>query len=295
MSLHTERALPDRRFDSKGVGMRPRSWLPLAVMSSVLIASVVGCAVGDEQEKALGADAAAQIDRELPFVTDPGVNAYITTLGSSLARSSDDRGREWRFRVVDAEEVNAFALPGGFVYVNRGLIERAGNASELAGVLGHEIGHVVLRHSAERIEKANKTNIGVSIVCALTSICSSDAARVAINVGGAALFARFSRQDEFEADSAAVGITTRAGFDPDGIATMFAKLLRDREVEPNIVAGWFASHPLEEARITVVRSVIEAAPKPAETLARDDPAFRAFQEQLRALPPPPKRPAGTVP
>ena len=128
------------------------------------------------------------------MVTDPTVGDYVTALGDTLALKNDDGHRDWRFRIVDAEVVNAFALPGGFVYVNHGLIERAGTASELAGVLGHEIAHVLLRHSADRIEKAQKTNLGVSVVCGLTNICSSNAARVAINVGGAALFARFSRR-----------------------------------------------------------------------------------------------------
>jgi predicted Zn-dependent protease len=296
MSSYRERLLPEWWVASNGVRMRSRSVLTATLASAMLAISPLGCTVGEEQEQALGADAAAQIDRELPFVSDPEVNVYITTLGNALARSSDDRSREWRFRVVDAEQVNAFALPGGFVYVNRGLIERAGDASELAGVMAHEIAHVVLRHSAERLEKTQKTNVGVSIVCALTSLCSSDAARVAINVGGAALFARFSRQDEFEADSAAVGITTRAGFSPEGIATMFAKLLNDRERQPAAVEGWFTSHPLEEDRISAVKRVIETAPAAdAASLARDDPAFRAFQQRLRSLPPPPQRPVASLP
>ena len=275
--------------------MRYRSFL-IPLLFTSLCASILACEVGEDEERALGADAAAQVDSAMPFVTDPEVTAYFSTLGTALANASDDRERQWRFRVVDAAEVNAFALPGGFVYVNRGLIDRAGNVSELAGVLGHEIAHVVLRHSAERLEKAQKTNVGVSLVCALTSLCSSDAARVAINVGGAALFARFSRQDEFEADSAAVGITTRAGYHPDGIATMFSKLLRDREQQPDIVSGWFASHPLEEDRIMGVRRVIEGASLPdSARLTRDDPEFRAFQERLRALPAPPARRSATVP
>jgi predicted Zn-dependent protease len=264
----------------------------------VLVAvTATGCAVDEEQERALGADAAAQIDSQLPRVDDADVNGYMTALGTSLARGSDNRGREWRFRVVDSEQVNAFALPGGFVYVNRGLIERARDVSELAGVLGHEIAHVVLRHSAERIEKAQKTNVGVSVVCALTSLCSSDAARVAINVGGAALFARFSRRDEFEADSAAVGIVSRAGFDPRGIATMFTKLLEDREQRPDVVAAWFGSHPLEEDRIAMVDRVITSTTTAGDAmLRRDDPAFHEFKARLRALPPsPPSPPRTTLP
>ena len=219
--------------------------LRLAMAWSLLGISLVACTIDDDQEKAIGQDAAAEVEREVPLVSDADIAAYLTSLGTTLAMKSDDRGRQWQFRVVDAEQINAFALPGGFVYVNRGLIERASSASELAGVMGHEIAHVLLRHSAERLEKAQKTNVGVSLVCGLTNLCSSDAARVAINVGGAALFAQFSRRDEIEADSAAVGILERAGYDPEGIATMFSALLRAREQRPDMVAGWFASHPLE--------------------------------------------------
>ena len=263
------------------------------VGSLVVSGSVVACTIGDEQEKAIGLDAATQIERELPMVTDPQIAGYLTTLGTELASKSDERNREWRFRVVDAEDVNAFALPGGFVYVNRGLIERASSASELAGVLGHEVAHVLLRHSAERLEKSQKTNVAVSVVCSLTSLCSSDAARIAINVGGAALFAKFSREDEYQADSAAVGIVTRAGYDPKGIATMFASLLEARAQRPDIVAGWFRSHPLEENRISSVEAVIASGGAAPTQLRADDAAFREFQDRVRALPPSP--PARALP
>jgi beta-barrel assembly-enhancing protease len=147
---------------------------------------------------------------------------------------------------------------------------------------------VLLRHSAERLEKQQKTSVGVSVVCGLTNICSSDAARVAINVGGAALFARFSRKDELEADSVAVGIVARAGYHPDGIATMFAKLLETREQRPDIVAGWFASHPMEEHRIAAVIRIIRSSSfADGRTLVRDDPAFHEFQARVRQLPPSP--------
>ena len=252
----------------------------------------VGCSVSDDQEKAIGQDAAAQVERDAPIITEPQVSEYVTRLGSSLTSKSDDRNRDWHFRIVDAEVVNAFALPGGFVYVNRGLIEGAGSASELAGVLAHEIAHVLLRHSAQQMEKAEKTNLGVSVVCGLTNICSSNAARVAINVGGAALFARFSRHDELQADSAAVGVLVRAGYDPQGIVSMFAKLLETREQRPDLVAGWFASHPLEEDRIAAVTRVIRSTPgADSRSLVRDDPAFQEFQARVHTLPPSPPSPA----
>jgi predicted Zn-dependent protease len=275
--------------------------LPNTARAAVLVVGIamamVACTVGDEQEKALGQEAAAQIDSAVPMVADDAANSYVTNLGTALATASDDRNRDWRFRIVNAEVLNAFALPGGFVYVNRGLIERATSSSELAGVLGHEIGHVLLRHSAERIEKQQKTNVGVSVVCGLTNICSSEAARVAIDVGGAALFARFSRRDELEADSAAVGIVSRAGYDPQGIATMFAKLLETRDQRPDMVEGWFASHPMEEDRIAaVVRVIRSSSPADGRKLVRDDPTFHEFQARVRQLPPPPRAPANaTVP
>jgi beta-barrel assembly-enhancing protease len=275
--------------------------LPNTARAAVLVVGIamamVACTVGDEQEKALGQEAAAQIDSAVPMIADDAANSYVTNLGTALATASDDRNRDWRFRIVNAEVLNAFALPGGFVYVNRGLIERATSSSELAGVLGHEIGHVLLRHSAERIEKQQKTNVGVSVVCGLTNICSSEAARVAIDVGGAALCARFSRRDELEADSAAVGIVSRAGYDPQGIATMFAKLLETRDQRPDMVEGWFASHPMEEDRIAaVVRVIRSSSPADGRKLVRDDPTFHEFQARVRQLPPPPRTPANaTVP
>ncbi len=275
--------------------------MPNTARAAVLVVGIamamVACTVGDEQEKALGQEAAAQIDSAVPMIADDAANSYVTNLGTALATASDDRNRDWRFRIVNAEVLNAFALPGGFVYVNRGLIERATSSSELAGVLGHEIGHVLLRHSAERIEKQQKTNVGVSVVCGLTNICSSEAARVAIDVGGAALFARFSRRDELEADSAAVGIVSRAGYDPQGIATMFAKLLETRDQRPDMVEGWFASHPMEEDRIAaVVRVIRSSSPADGRKLVRDDPTFHEFQARVRQLPPPPRAPANaTVP
>src|ERR1043166_9087099 len=118
-----------------------RSFLGLAA------AIVLGaCAVSTQQEVQMGVQYSQQINRQLPIIQDPEVNRYINVLGDSIARLADSRNLEWKFYIVDAPDVNAFALPGGIIYVNRGLIDRASNMSELAGALGHEIGHVVKRH-----------------------------------------------------------------------------------------------------------------------------------------------------
>ena len=104
-----------------------------ALIGLGLLVTTSGCSIGDEEEKAIGLDASAQVERELPMVRDPEIANYLTTFGTTLARTSDERNLGWRFRVVDAEDVNAFALPGGFVYVNRGLIERASTARPRGG------------------------------------------------------------------------------------------------------------------------------------------------------------------
>jgi len=184
--------------------------------------------------------------------------------------------------------VNAFAVPGGFVYVNRGLIERADQMDELAGVLGHEIGHVVRRHTVKQMEKAQGANIGVTLACVLTSICNSQVAGAAINIAGGAVFARFSRQDEAEADAEGFKNTVRAGISPAGMVSMFRKLLDERNSRPGAVESWFLTHPLEEDRIRAVQSLINTLP-PAQLaqLGTDTRNFHAFKSRLQSLPPSP--------
>ena len=257
---------------------------------ATLALSLAGCAVSTQQEVQLGADYAAQINQQLPIVNDPEINRYITVLGDSIARLADDRDLSWRFFVVDAPEVNAFAVPGGFIYVTRGLIERTQNVSQLAGVLGHEIAHVTERHSIERMQDAQKANIGVTLACVLTGICESEAARLAINVGGTAVFARFSRQDELEADREAIRNVVRAGIHPDGIPQMFEILLAERARSPGAVEAWFATHPTEEQRIAQTMELInQLDPLILQDLTRTSPRYEAFKQRVRSLPPSPRR------
>jgi predicted Zn-dependent protease len=254
---------------------------------AVLAFALAGCDVSQEEEVAVGHQTAAQIDAQLPLVDDPAIDGYINALGNSIARRADTRGLDWRFRVVDSRAVNAFAVPGGYVYVNRGLIERAENLSELAGVLGHEIGHVTLRHSAEQMQTARKTNFGLTLLCTLTNICQSDAARVAIDVGGSALFARHSRGDEREADSVAVLHVVAADISPAGVPALFETLLAERARQPGRVESWFATHPLEESRVEQTRRWVAAVDDATRaTLVVDSPEFQEFKRRVAALPPP---------
>lgn len=256
--------------------------------TAALLATLAACAVSQQQEVELGASTAAQIDTTLPLIHDAAITSYISTLGNQLARVTDTRGLTWHFTVVDSREVNAFALPGGWVYVNRGLIERAQNMSQVAGVIGHEIGHVTRRHSVQQMQQSQEVGGGAILLCTLTKVCEGGAGQAAVNVAGSALFAKFSRSDEAEADAEGVKTTLKAGIDPNGIPEMFQILLDERKANPSAVDAFFASHPLEEDRIGATRAQIATYPAGSlKGLTKDTPAFQDFRRRLQSLPPSP--------
>lgn len=261
-------------------------------LATTLLLALSACAITQQQEVELGAETAAQVEAELPIVRDQAVSQYITTLGNQLAALVDSRGLTWHFAVVDSREVNAFALPGGWVYINRGLIERAEDLSQLAGVLGHEIAHVTLRHSVDQMQQAQGATAGVILACTLTGICESGAGQAAINVGGSALFAKFSREDEEEADREAVATVVKAGIHPRGIPAMFRILLSEREGNPGALQGFFSTHPLAEDRIEETEAQIATLSASAlRGLTSDSPTYQRFRSRVRSLPPPPPPPA----
>lgn len=253
-----------------------------------LTASIAACAITQQQEVQLGNDYAMQIDTQLPIVRDAQVNAYITALGNALAAVSDTRGLAWHFTVVDSKEVNAFAVPGGWVYVNRGLIARAVTMDELAGVLGHEIGHITLRHTVQQMQQSQKMGGGLIALCTLTKVCDNGAGQAAVELGGSALFARFSRQDEMEADREGVMTSVKARIDPQGMPKMFRILLAERQRDPSAVDAFFSTHPLAEDRITATSNQIAAySAAQLRNLAIDTDAFQQMKRRLASLPPSP--------
>lgn len=258
------------------------------VLTAALPLAVAGCAVSTQQEVQLGQEYAQQINAQLPIIGDPEINRYINVLGDSIARLTSRPELPWQFFVVDSREVNAFAVPGGYVYVNRGLIERAQRLDQLAGVLGHEIGHVVRRHSIKQMQSEQKANVGVTLLCVLTRVCESQAAQAGIQIAGSAVFARFSRQDEAEADVEAVRNVVRAGIDPRGIPEMFQILINERRSAPSSVEAWFATHPTEESRIQDTERMISTIDsRLLASLTKDTRSFHAFKQRVGSLPPPP--------
>ena len=254
---------------------------------ALIAATVLGtaCSPSQDQEVAIGRQNAEQVNAKLPILRDPAAADYVQQLGMSMAAMTSRSDLDWKFFIVDSKDVNAFALPGGFIYVNRGLIDHAQELDELAGALGHEIGHVVLRHSVQQMAQGTKANIAVSLGCTLTRICNSNLARAAIQIGGAALFARYSREDEAQADSVAVENVMRAGIDPHGIPVLFERLLEERKTSPLRIEAFFASHPMEEDRIRATAREISAIdPAELRELKRDDAGYQAFKERLKMLP-----------
>lgn len=263
------------------------------VTSAALAIALTGCAVSQQQEVQMGQQYSAQINQQLPIVTDPEINRYLNVLGDSIARLTSRGDLDWHFYLVNSAEVNAFAIPGGFVYVNRGLIDRTTNMSQLAGVLGHEIGHVVRRHSVKQMQQEQGANIGVTLACILTRVCANQAAQAAIQVGGTAVFAKFSRQDEAEADAEGVKNTIRAGISPEGIPEMFQILLNERQRNPSAVDAWFSTHPMEEDRIAATQAQIaKYDPAILRTLTKDTQNYHSFKARVASLPAPPPTQGG---
>lgn len=263
------------------------------IAATLTLFAATACVASTQKEVELGADYASQIDKQLPLVRDPEIVRYINVLGDSIARVADNRNLTWKFNVVDQTDINAFAVPGGYIYVNRGLIERSANMSELAGVIGHEIAHVTQRHSMKQMAKGQQASYGAMGLCvAFPSFCNSGAGSAAIQYGGGALFAKFSRNDESEADAYGVTYVTRAGIDPRGMPAMFRTLLAERKSNPGGINAWFASHPMEEDRVASTEAEIaKINPVILRTLTRDTPAFQRFKSRLASLPksPPTKR------
>lgn len=260
-----------------------------AVALSATMASA-GCApaITTEQEVQLGRRYAAEINSQLPIVQNPQIHNYINQLGEGIAQRVDHRGIDYTFYVVNSSSVNAFAVPGGFIYINRGLIERADNMSELAGVVAHEIAHVVERHSVEQLQKAQNANLlGNLVYGVLLQRPPSGVEQVGVQLAGSAVFAGYSRDAEREADVQGVSYLVSSGINPYGMPSFFRKLMEERRRSPSTVEQWFSTHPLTEERIELVEATIAATPgASASGLTTDTRAFQQFKANVRRLPAP---------
>ena len=256
-------------------------WVPFIVMTS---SGFFGCAgrisdiniFTDTQEVQLGKQFSREIEKEMKIYTDPIVTAYIEQLGQHLANYSQRKNITYHFKVVNTEVVNAFAIPGGYLYVNIGLIRAAENESELAGVIGHEIGHVVGKHGVKQMTR----QLGLTAVAQLA--LGEDQSKLKQMVAGLAangVLMKYSRDAEREADIYAVQEMYDAGIDPEGMATFFEKLLKLQRGKPSRLEQIFATHPPTTQRIAAVRSQIARLPRKSN-LKKDSGRFHQIKKRL---------------
>jgi predicted Zn-dependent protease len=247
------------------------------------------CGVSRQQEVEIGASYSQQINQQLPIVDDAQVHRYINLLGEQIA-SQGGGHYQYTFYVVNSDVINAFALPGGWVYINRGVIERSDNLAELAGVIAHEIGHVEERHGAEMMERQQAANLGINVAYILLGRAPGQLEQAGIQVAGSAVFAGYSRGAENEADDVAVRLLQRSNIDPNGLLTFFKELLEDSERNPSALEQWFSTHPLTEERIAHVRQGIDAlrlTPSQISGMTVTSQSYAEMKARMRAYPAPP--------
>jgi predicted Zn-dependent protease len=204
--------------------------------------------ISEGQEVAMGREADQQIQQQLGLYPDPELQAYVSRIGRKLAADSERPDLPWTFRVVDDPVVNAFALPGGFIYVTRGLMTHLNSEAELVSVLGHEIGHVTGRHSVEQMSKAQLAQIGL-IAGAIVKPELANYGDLA-STGLQLLFLKYGRDDEREADDLGLRYLDREGYDPRQMAEVFETLGRvGSQQKQGRIPNWLSTHPAPENRI----------------------------------------------
>src|SRR5262245_7676913 len=238
----------------------------LLALSGLLTGIEVGCAVNPvsgrpeltlisaKQEQALGDEEAKKVEAGMGFADDSGFAPFLDQLGQRLAEHSPRKNVTFQFHIVDMAEPNAFALPGGYIYVSRGLLALTNTEGELAGVVGHEIGHVAGKHAVQRISKQAPMAVVFGLASGITGLVSSTVGDLIGGVGNlaqSAIFSPYSRSQETEADEVGQQIAAAAGWDPIELSTFLANLEREvtlHEKEPR-KPSFFDSHPATPARV----------------------------------------------
>jgi beta-barrel assembly-enhancing protease len=211
------------------------------------------------------------------------VQAYVSRIGRRLAaHASVAEHYPYSFSIANYREVNAFALPGGPVWVNRGAIQAAGTESQLAGVLAHEIAHISQRHAAQQLSNAMVTTLGLNLLNALLGNAGgAAAANIAARYVASGAFLKFSRDDEQDADRVGVQIMKRAGWDPHGMIELMESIREQEKRDPSSVEIFFSNHPSPRDRLALLARVVP----PRRSGIRDSAAFQAIRAKLRTLPP----------
>ncbi len=221
--------------------------------------------LGGSQSKeiAIGRQMAMEVEQQSKLVDDPIITEYVNRVGQNVVLHSDAKV-PFTIKVIDSDEVNAFALPGGFFYVNKGLILAADNESELAGVMAHEIAHVAARHAMEGQGKGTLMNYGMLAGIIFGGPIAATVLQNGGGILGGLAMLKFTRADEQEADNLGVQYLYAAGYDPTGLSTMFEKLAARNKKKPGTISKLFSSHPQDIARRDASLSLVARFPEREE-------------------------------
>ena len=239
----------------------------------------------------VGKQYAMMVEQSARMIQDPVINEYVNRVGQNLVRNSDAKV-PFTIKVVDSDDVNAFALPGGFFYVNSGLILAADNEAELAGVMAHEISHVVLRHATQEMTRRNYVQLStVPLMFVIHSWGVYEAVNMAMSLALPVTFMKFSRDFEAQADYFGLQYMYKAGYDPQAFIAFFEKLKALEKQKPGALAKAFASHPQTPDRILKsqeeIREILPARPEYIEDTSEFDEVkarLAAFENGKKAIP-----------
>ena len=243
----------------------------------------------DAEEMAVGRKAAEETDKQVVILNAPLLTAYVNHLGQKVAQSSRRPEIQYTFKIVNTDDVNAFSLPGGYVYVYRGLMDFVQDESELAGVLAHEVGHVVAYHCMNDLARRTLVDQGMQQLQKAGVLNDQQNVELLQHYGGPILlFAdrKFSREEESEADMLGMYNAIRAGYDPEGLVTALARLSQFTG-NPTLVEALLMNHPLPAERVKDLKAELRQNPPP-KGLEKDSLAFRAAKLQVKTLPPAPQ-------
>jgi predicted Zn-dependent protease len=238
-----------------------------------------------EEEARLGTQLAGEVQKKYPvYRGDPDATAYVKALGRRLVQAAPPCAQQFAFELVNTNEVNAFAIPGGRCYVQVALLRETSNESELAGVIAHEIGHVVARHGAKAVSSSRFYD---AVGQAALGQDAGGLAKLALGVWESGILLQHSRADESEADALSVETLPRAGIDPNGLVRFFQKLGKGQESAPGAGARLFSylsTHPLTPERIAAARQRIAQLGPPSAAWQQDSAAFRRVKSRYPARP-----------
>jgi predicted Zn-dependent protease len=197
-------------------------------------------------EVGVGQGVAEQITRQYPVYNHAEVSRYIGSLGEKIVSVCDRKDVSYHFTVLDSSVVNAFAAPGGYIYITNGLLAKASNEAEVVTVLSHEVGHIVARHSAQQIQ----TQYAIGLTAEVSGLNkTSPLFQNMVGLGTNLALQGYSRENEFEADYYGALYASRLGYDPNAEVTFFKKLQKEQGKSPDLLTSWFSSHPPTDARI----------------------------------------------